>query len=109
MQHIPRFPLASVRQGACGVRHGIGSPDQEEVSGGGMSRLAGQRDAGSTATIDPAMPACAGRDKGLFASFSSENEESSFFEKKRAKKLLFSAHLNRDRDQETIDGPPSKQ
>jgi hypothetical protein len=28
-------------------------------------------------------------DKSLFASFSSEKEESSFFEKKEAKKLLF--------------------
>jgi hypothetical protein len=29
------------------------------------------------------------RNKSLFASFSSEKEESSFFEKKEAKKLLF--------------------
>jgi hypothetical protein len=33
------------------------------------------------------------RNKSLFASFSSEKEESSFFEKKEAKKLLFSARV----------------
>jgi hypothetical protein len=31
---------------------------------------------------------CGRRDKSLFASFSSEKEDSSFFEKKEAKKLL---------------------
>jgi hypothetical protein len=32
---------------------------------------------------------CRREDKSLFASFSSEKEDSSFFEKKEAKKLLF--------------------
>jgi hypothetical protein len=41
--------------------------------------------------------ATAPENKSLFASFSSEKEESSFFEKKEAKKLLFLVRSHRSR------------